>query len=353
MTISSTLEKQLVFLTPDEALAKLTLPNGLKAQQVDVGRRVKLERSDSGGYSLRLNSSESYPILREEAMDSIIDAVKIPKRLAKTSPEKLLYPLVEHHLRQQERLMTVTDDGGLVRLFQAVDPHPVMTGEQVLETMLKSYPEVKFQHAMISPTDGDANLLAITRDEVQRLETLLQPGTYISLPKEGEAFRGGLHVCFNSLGLAAPKVEPYLVRLVCTNGAVHAQFVSQWGRGYGEGDDLWQWFRQGIEAAHASMDEIFDSYAHMVGEALPDGAERTMAVEGLIRQARLPKALANALRDRAIGNPPQTMYDLWNHFTAIATHYPADLQEQIGMMTTAGKLAQETHHRFCVSCGRN
>lgn len=347
--------QELDLLTQDQALERLTLPNGLRADTLNVGRRPRIQK-DGDEYVLRLNPRSEIPIRTTEARDDLLHVVGIPKALATSTPEKLLVPVVEHQLGGMDRLVVVSDEeNGLRTVRQGKDLMPTLEPARTLEAIQEQFPEVLYQQAAVDPQTFQADVLAITHDQVQRLEEYLQPGQHSSLPRGGDPFRAGVHVRFSPLGTTDPLIQPYMVRLVCTNGAVHQEYMARWGRGYGEGDELYQWFREGLEHAAGSLNPIMNRYAGMVGEELPqDGEQRMLAVEGMIRAARLPRTMSTAVRDMAIANPPRTLYDVWNMLTRVATHHTSNFGEQLRRMTTAGTLVEpEQHHRFCPTCGRN
>ena len=344
---------ELPLLSGEDMLQALAVPGNLSAQAITLGRKPRIER-DGETWAVKLNNDTTLALKDRAALDSLADLVSIPKSLIRTTPERLVIPLVEYHLGQMEKVVAITDDLGIIQVEHPKDLKPAMKAEDVLAHIAERFPQVLYQRGEANQKDHRVDLLAITHDQPHKLEDFLAQGGHHSLPDGGDPFRAGIHVRFSPLGIVPPMVEPYLVRLICTNGAIHQEFITEWGgRGFGEGDELWQWFRDGMNQAADSIDTVMHQYAHMVGEALPEGQERLLAVEGMIRAARLPRAMATALRDQAIIDPPRTMYGAWNLLTRVATHHSADLNEQVRRMSTAGNLAQPTqHHQFCPTCRR-
>lgn len=350
---NATAEKNLVLMSQDEVMERLVLPQGLKATPIQVGARPRIVK-DGDGYNVQFSrGSPGFSLLTAEGKDALFDFTGIPKGLAKSTPEKLMLPVLEHQLAALDRVVAISDDeNGLLRLQRQTDMRPVLAPAQVLEQVYQQFPEVMYQRAERS--DNYAfDVLAITHNQVQRLETLLAPGQHKFLPRGGDPFRAGVHMRFSPLGTVAPMIEPYTVRLVCTNGAISAQFMSAWGKGYGEGDEMWQWFRQGLEDSGRRVSEIMGNFAELVGEEIPPGEGRMLAVNGAIRDARLPKAQADAVMAMALANPPRTAYDIFNFMTAVATHQSQTFGEQLRRMAVAGRQAQPGQHaRFCPTCNR-
>jgi len=353
MTTSAQRELDATLLSQEQAMELLQLPRGLKAETVAIGRKPVIVE-DGDGYVVKLNRDQEFPLTTAEGRDSMFELAGIPKGLAKSTPSKLMMPVLAHQLARQERVIAFSDEqNGLLRLESPKDMHPSLEPEPVLQHIYDQYPEVLYQKAEVTK-DFQADLLAITHNDVHKLEELLQPGQHKFLPKDGDPFRAGVHLRFSPIGVVEPLIEPYMVRLICTNGAIHQEFMTSWGPGYGEGDDMWAWFRQGMAQAHASVNAVMGQYAGLVGEEIKAGQDRTLAVEGMIRAARLPAGMANGLRDLAIADPPRTQYELWNHLTAVATHNSKGFGEQLRRMTVAGNQVEPNQHRqFCINCGRS
>jgi len=224
----------------------------------------------------------------------------------------------------------------------------------VLENMLAQWPEVKFKDAQMGGNYA-TDIVAITHDEERRLEELVTPGLHEFLPSGGDPFRAGVHIHTNPMGLSAPEIEPFTYRLVCLNGAVHTEYLhNAWGRGYGEGDELWQWFREGLQASDMAVGNIMGKYAEMIGETiLPN--DRARVIEGYARQARLGTEDRQALRDQAMNEPPRNMYDLFNLATATATHRGhKTLQEMLSHQrrATVNTTTADAHGHYCPTCKR-
>jgi len=220
--------------------------------------------------------------------------------------------------------------------------------------MLAQWPEVKFKDAQMGQNYG-TDIVAITHDEERRLEELVTPGLHQFLPQGGDPFRAGVHIHTNPMGLSAPEIEPFTYRLVCLNGAVHTQYLHDaWGRGFGEGDELWQWFRDGLQASDMAVGNIMGKYAEMLGEAIEPNA-RAAVVEGYARQARLGNEDKQALREQAMNEPPRNMYDLFNLATATATHRGhKTLQEMLNHQrrATVNTTTADAHGHYCPTCKR-
>lgn len=342
----------LPLMTRDQVLERLTMPQGLRAQQVTTDARGPKLEVKGENLTLRLSRKHQFPVT-PEALPSILDMAGIPAGLAKRTPTNLLAPLIEYHLGSQDKMLAVWSDNGLVRLQDLDKTFPIFEAEETLQNIATQFPEAKYQKAAMRD-DLSYDLLAITHDNPQILADKLAPGTHEFLPKDGDPFRAGVHLHMSPIGAVSPRIEPYIVRLVCTNGAIHAEYLSAWDKkGYGERDELWHWFRQGMQDSADRVNTIFDTYTEMMRHEIPPGEPRMLAVEGMIKEAKLGKEAASTLRDKAIAVQPATMYDLYNLLTDVATHYAKDLEDEVKRITRAGQMAKAGPVSWCPTCHRN
>ena len=341
------------WLGVDDVMERLSMPDGINPHALDVGPTAKIEATRDGAVNVRFNRdrNQTFTIESKEAMKSVAELVGLPSTVLKGYPSEFGTPLLSHGLRKKDGVVVISDEENRIVSVEDRDKrHPIMPAEQVVENLFMQWPELKFQDAQMSKTGFQSDILAITHDDEKRLEDWLQPGLHEFLPQGGDPFRAGVRISTNPMGLAEPVIEPYLLRLVCRNGAIHAEYMhNEWGRGYGEGDELWQWFRDGLQSSNVAIDGILSGYAGMIDQAIPQDG-RAAAVEGYIRQARLGGDEARAMRDQAMNEPVRTMYDLFNLATANATHGNNNtLQDMIGRQrrATANTANAEAHARYC------
>jgi hypothetical protein len=340
----------------DDILERLSMPDGVVASPTKVQpRRVKVEPTVDGLINVRLNAdkADTFTIDTPEAYTALAEMVGIPQSVVKRFGAKMTAPMVTHGIKDKEGLVVIKDaDNRILDIKDLTKLQPIIQPEQAVEQMFMQWPELKFQDAQISKEAYQADILAITHDDERRLEDLVAPGQHVFLPEGGDPFRAGVHVGFNQMGMTAPIIEPYLLRLVCRNGAIHAEYLhNEWGRGYGEGDELWQWFQEGLQASDMAVNNVIDKYAGMVGQTI-DAKDRSAVVEGYIRNARLGGDDAQAIRAQAMNEPPRNQYDLFNLATATATHRRnKSLAEMLKQQRrAAGNVGAHAHQGYCPTC---
>ena len=347
----------ITWLENDDVLERLSIPDGISARPLDINRSAKFEVRKDGTMNVRFNRDKDqvFTIEDPEAMKSMAEFAGISQDMAKKFPQELVTPLVSYGIKLRDGVVVVADeDNRIVNVQDRSKLQPIMPAEAVLEHMLAQWPEVKFKDAQMGASYG-TDIVAITHDEERRLEELVQPGLHQFLPSGGDPFRAGVHIHTNPMGLSAPEIEPFTYRLICLNGAVHTQYLHDaWGRGFGEGDEVWQWFRDGLQASDMAVGNIMGKYAEMIGETIEPNA-RAAVVEGYARQARLGNEDKQALREQAMNEPPRNMYDLFNLATATATHRGhKSLQEMLNHQrrATANTTTADAHGHYCPTCKR-
>lgn len=84
----------------------------------------------------------------------------------------------------------------------------------------------------------------------------------------------------------------------------------------------------------------------MAEERIPP-ADRAIVIETLIRQAKMGRLEADAMRSQALETPPETAYDALNLLTATSTHIIRN-----PMQVVRAQRATTTHRRICPVCRR-
>jgi hypothetical protein len=166
--------------------------------------------------------------------------------------------------------------------------------------------------------------------------------------RRGDLMRAGALICFSPINTIKPLVQSYVLRMVCTNGVsskiVLAEFTG------GEGDDVWQFFRQSVRAAYQSMGAIVNRYRDMIRERVP-ADQRASMLEELLRRAGITGKEAEAVRAQAIQEPPRNSYDMMNLLTWASSHIvrsPEKIQRALNAGATFTSESQ--HATICPLC---
>lgn len=166
----------------------------------------------------------------------------------------------------------------------------------------------------------------------------------------GDLVSAGVMVKFSPAGAIKPYVQAYAVRRVCMNGATSNTIIRELTYTGGEGDDVWQWFRTSLKEAYGGFDQTIGEYRRMIGENVPP-EQRAAVLEALLRQAKISGKPADAIRARALQEPPRNAYDMFNLITWGATYAIERPQAQLVARNAAAEFSSVTEHaRICPVC---
>lgn len=168
----------------------------------------------------------------------------------------------------------------------------------------------------------------------------------------GDLIQAGTMITFSPINTIKPAVQSYVLRLACTNGATSNNIVREYGAG-GEGDDIWQWFRESIKGAYGALGGIVNRYQQMMDEKIP-AAQRAMMLEALLKEAKISGDDADAVRAQALAQPPRNTYELVNLITWASSHVIREPGRIRQALTAAATFTDETEHRrICPVCHIN
>jgi hypothetical protein len=169
-----------------------------------------------------------------------------------------------------------------------------------------------------------------------------------SEPRPGDIVAGGILVRVSPIGLRAPTVDPFLLRLVCSNGMVVPERLCTKTNGdrRKNGSD----FLQSAERAWRTLSEVMRRLLDLAQERVDVEAEVVTIARDLRLSTALRRALLNALERDELGNHG-TLLDVVNAVSRVATHHDR-LNDAVRhrLMRAAGLLLQGEHR--CPTCRR-
>lgn len=172
--------------------------------------------------------------------------------------------------------------------------------------------------------------------------------------RTGDLVQAGASISFSPIGTIEPLVQSYVMRLVCTNGATTQEVQREWhfGRGGGEGDDIWQWFRQSVREAYRAVDRIVARWKQLDAMRISP-EDRAAMLEAVLKRARITGDLAEAVKAEALNHPPETEYDVLNLITWASSHLLPEPRQIVAARDAAASYAAEADHRkVCPICRR-
>lgn len=323
----------------DEVLQALAKVSDIKVKDIHHQPTTRIEvtpdmvvlRPGGGGRTLEMT---------EEGAKSMATFAGIPTNLIHKISPRTFSTVATELLDRQERYSVLTKDGAIVA-FDKPRGHRVLTPERVLQTIEQTIPVFNYQRVtVVDPANVALEVVAKTEKAVVR----------------GDLVRAGALITFSPVGTISPSVQSYVSRLVCTNGAISRDYLDEYrysGGGGGEGDDIYQWFRQAVRQAVGKLEIIVERWQNMRQEKI-DPRDRATLLEGLIKEARLPDEAANAVRALALQDPPRNSYQMMNLITYASSHLLADPRQVRHAQKTAATYDDPaTHIKVCPVCQRN
>jgi hypothetical protein len=169
-----------------------------------------------------------------------------------------------------------------------------------------------------------------------------------SEPRPGDIVSGGIWIRVSPIGLRAPSVEPFLLRLICANGMVVPERLCTKTNGdrRKNGSD----FLQSAERAWRTLSEVMRRLLDLAQERVDVEAEVVTIARDLRLSTALRRALLNALERDELGNHG-TLLDVINAVSRVATHHDR-LNDAVRhrLMRAAGLILQGEHR--CPTCRR-
>jgi hypothetical protein len=271
--------------------------------------------------------------LIQDGVRAMAGFIGMPRAMCQSLSSDLFGKVATELLSRKERYNLLIDDGE-IRDF--ADYHGVrnLPAERVVRIIEQAIRGAEFHRVTI--LGNYSAMLEVVGD--QRLAV-----------RRGDLVRAGAMVTFSPISTIRPLVQSYVLRLACTNGMTSKTVLAEYHSG-GEGDNIWQWFRQSVRSACQALGEIVDRYQEMTRERIP-ADQRAAMLEALLKEARITGEDAEAVRARAMEEPPRNTYALLNLVTWASSHVirePHRIQRTLD--TAASFTAEQEHACICPLC---
>ena len=271
----------------------------------------------------------------ENGVRAMSNFVGLPRKVCQDLGPDLFGRVSTELLARKERYNLLLDDGQ-VRGFAEYRGVRNLPVGRVLSAIERVIPGCDYHRVTVLPNCAATLEIIGNKQEAVR---------------RGDMVRAGAMVSFSPVNAVLPMVQSYVLRLVCTNGATSKTVLTQFTGG-GEGDDIWQWFRQSVQAAYQSIGDVVERYRGMIQERIP-ADHRAAMLEELLRQAGIKGKEAEAVRAQAIQEPPRNAYDMMNLITWASSHVirsPERIQRALNAGATFTSESQ--HATMCPLCRR-
>lgn len=166
-------------------------------------------------------------------------------------------------------------------------------------------------------------------------------------PVNRDTLFGGIKISNSITGQEVIEISPYIFRQWCSNGAITADALGKYTRK--KHDNLDNWFNEIIEGANSTLDKEFERIRHLTSISVKGHLSET--ISGIGKDRRLSGKIIEQVFDQATSENAETMYDVYNAFTWVASH-DSDLTPTAvsRLQWIAGAVAKE--HEVCTECHR-
>jgi hypothetical protein len=270
----------------------------------------------------------------EDGVKALADFVGLPHNVCQRLSPDLFGRVTTELLGRKERYNLLLDDGQVKNFadFRGVRNLPV---ERVLSIIEQAMPKCDYHRVnILGNYSTSLEIVGLKQQAVRR----------------GDILQAGALVAFSPINTIKPLVQSYVLRLACTNGATSKTVLAEFTGGGGEGDDVWQWFRQSVHAAYQSIDNIVNRYRQMIQERIP-ADQRAGILEELLHRAGITGKEAEAVRAQAIQQAPRNTYDMMNLITWASSHIIQSPQRiQRALNASATFVSESEHASVCPLC---
>lgn len=321
----------------EELMAQLEPMSGLRVRDIPHDARIKVavaEKKDAMSFHV----GGGKPItVSQDMVGRMLKFAGVPGSMAESLRPNTLGQAVTECLAHK-RAYSLILDGSTMTDIVPYHERKAMPTERVVNLLERVVAEPNY-HRLNMLQNHTVNLEIVGADE--------KPVS------RGDLVRAGISLTFSPIGVVAPEVESYALRLACTNGMTSTLGIAQYkfnGNGDGDGDqNIWSWLRGSIKGAFKSFSHVVEGWQQLMGEGIPP-ENRAAVLEGLIRQAKLPHQVAEEVEARALANPPANAWDAMNLITWASSHRLDGMDVLHARRAMARYASDATHREVCPLC---
>jgi len=281
-------------------------------------------RPGSGGQLIPMN---------EKGARAMANFIGMPNALCQSLNPDLFGKVATELLARKERYNLLIDQGE-IRDFAEYQGVHNLSAERVLTTIEQVIRSAEFHRVTV--LGNYSAMVEVVGEQRQAVH-------------KNDLVRAGAMVTFSPISIVRPLVQSYVLRLACTNGMTSKTVLVEYRPG-DEGDNIWQWFRQSVRSAYQAMGDIVNRYRKMLQERIP-ADQRAAMLEAILKEASIVGQDAEAVRARAIEEPPHNTYDLMNLITWASSHIirePRRIQHALNAVATF--TTEKEHAQICPLC---
>ena len=323
-------------LTLDQVKDEVDLYDYKTSKPIDLSRKKNKVEHDGDEYILSASGKDKR--ITKGGMANLMNVLNLPAAL----PKKLEnHPDLVRNLvndvcdRNGAYFRTLSKRNSIVSFVDA--EQTLISNSEILDAAKSALKEPLFDSAFID-------------EEGRGKFTIVSEAKNKMNVGKNDRFLGGVRVENNPLRASSTKIEAYLERLVCLNGAISTQ--AHWTAPRNMDAEIKEWLVTSMGSAVNESNSMFTSIAKLADKKID--ANMMDFLENMYDQLKVPEKARDLITRRVVKEGADTLYDLFNHITYVASNYRAirenpDLSARL--MAIGGHFSEHIE-QICKSCNR-
>lgn len=331
---------ELAVMNRDQMVEALSPTEGLTHLDVELGSNSGISfRNEGEGAAIIILGGKEYPMTTNGLYEAA-RGVKLPKSFSDFAPRELLL----HNLNY----LYTNNITGKLRFFIQ---NGVVVGAHANRSKYYSNMEmVETAEHVIGANDILGYHQVHTSLEHSRVAIVVNR-SFEPIAGSGDMLYGGIQFENSIIGEQKIQITPYIFRQWCSNGAYSSENVGQWSHRNDETHDIREWVKSSTLMALQALDTEFNRIRRLTEMSVqghPVEVLKSLFVKFGI-PVRTQQEIIEAAEGQNNGAGPQTMYDLWNAITRVATHsQKMSVMSSCQLQFVAGQVTREVD--LCPHC---
>ena len=327
--------EELKLMTREQVSAELAPTEGLTFTDLKPGDDIAVQFSGTkdepvvnlGGTELRIHP---------QAMEDSGHCVGMLSGYVRKCPASLLHPHLNYWFGEgmSEPVRAVAKDNVLLRMTKERVKTKVVENERLLRLAEEriGVDHILGFHQVYASLDN--TVIPIVLDKAFE-------------PVNNDTLFGGIRITNSIMGKDTVRISPYVFRQCCSNGAIAERELGHYTRK--KHDSLEDWVAEIIGSAESALDLEFECIKHLTEISVKGHVAEV--VHGLGKELSLPGKLVEQVRDAAFSQNAESMYDIYNAFSRVATHGEDLTFSSIHRLQRAAGWVTKKH-KLCKTCHR-
>jgi len=264
--------------------------------------------------------------------------VGVPEAYIKRTPHHLMLPHMNYWLQNKGiSSISLASDDGVIKFFSQGQNNSV-SNNMIID--------------IVADRIGDNMNVHHVNHDFFSTNYSLTSERFEDAVDVGDAVRVGVNIKNSYANLTPLTISAYIHRLICTNGAISADNVFRLSKfSSGDEDDDKDWVIDSVWAAFDQADAEIQRLKDMKNISVTNHLTDTL--HGIYNEFGVPVRARNEITDYVIDHSVNTMYDVYNAITDIASNSELasnDSDLAYRLMSTGGRLS--SHTEVCRECHR-